>query len=119
MGRLHNIDRDKTPNTTFKAFPTSYFGIDMAEVRTEQGKLHTLVAVGRTSKFPVVALYEKATTAISGGVLRNLLKAVQSKIHTHRRCYPIYHSGCRWLSKICNNPASISLTSGQRWHRLP
>jgi hypothetical protein len=38
------------------------------------------VAIDRTSKFAFVELDEKATTAVSGGFLRNLLKAVPYKI---------------------------------------
>ena len=40
------------------------------------------VAIDRTSKFAFVELHEKATTAISAGFLRNLLKAVPYKVHT-------------------------------------
>ncbi len=55
---------------------------DIAEVRTEQGKLHMFVAIDRTSKFAFVELHERATTAISGGFLRSLIEAVPYKIHT-------------------------------------
>ncbi|MES0064131.1 integrase core domain-containing protein, partial [Mesorhizobium sp. M0041] len=59
-----------------------YFHIDVAEVRTEQGKLHMFVAIDRTSKFAFVELHEKATTAVSADFLRHLLDAVPYKIHT-------------------------------------
>ncbi|CAA9505476.1 MAG: Mobile element protein [uncultured Sphingomonadaceae bacterium] len=35
----------------FKAYPIGYFHIDIAEVRTEEGKLRLFVAIDRTSKF--------------------------------------------------------------------
>ena len=34
----------------FKAYPIGYFHIDIAEVRTEEGKLHLFVAIDRTSQ---------------------------------------------------------------------
>lgn len=41
----------------FKTSPIGYFHIDIAEVRTEQGKLHMFVAIDRTSKFAFVELH--------------------------------------------------------------
>ena len=55
---------------------------DVAEVRTEQGKLHMFVAIDRTSKFAFVELHEKATTAVSRDFLLRLIAAVPYKIHT-------------------------------------
>ena len=42
----------------FKAYPIGYFHIDIAEVRTAEGKLYLLVAIDRTSKFAFVELRE-------------------------------------------------------------
>jgi len=56
--------------------------IDIAEVRTAQGKLHMFVAIDRTSKFAFVELHEKATTAVSRAFLLRLIAAVPYKIHT-------------------------------------
>jgi hypothetical protein len=82
LGRLPDIDGDKPAKKTFKAYPIGYFHIDIAQVRTEQGKLHMFVAIDRTSKFAFVELHEKATTAVSKGFLLNLIAAVPYKIHT-------------------------------------
>jgi transposase-like protein len=82
ISRLPEVEGDKPDKKKFKAYPIGYFHIDIAEVRTEQGKLHMFVAIDRTSKFAFVELHEKATTAISADFLRNLLKAVPYKIHT-------------------------------------
>jgi hypothetical protein len=72
-----------TPLTKkFKSYPIGYFHIDVAEVRTEQGKLHMFVAIDRTSKFAFVELHEKATIAISREFLLRLIAAVPYKIHT-------------------------------------
>lgn len=82
IGRLPDVEGDKPPKKTFKIYPIGDFHIDIAEVRTEQGKLHMFVAIDRTSKFAFVELHEKAPTAVSGGFLRNLLQAVPYKVHT-------------------------------------
>ena len=82
ISRLPEVESDKPDKKKFKAYPIGYFHIDISEVRTEQGKLHMFVAIDRTSKFAFVELHEKATTAISAGFLRSLLKAVPYKVHT-------------------------------------
>jgi transposase len=82
IGRLPDVEGDRPARKKFKAYPIGYFHIDIAEVRTEQGKLHMFVAIDRTSKFAFVELHEKATTAVSADFLRHLLDAVPYKIHT-------------------------------------
>ncbi|MGO7668126.1 IS481 family transposase, partial [Rhizobium ruizarguesonis] len=59
IGRLPDVDGDKPAKKKFKSYPSGYFHIDNAEVRTEQGKLHRFVAIDRTSKFAFVELHEK------------------------------------------------------------
>jgi len=81
ISRLPGIEGAK-PRKKFKAYPIGYFHIDIAEVRTEQGKLHLFVAIDRTSKFAFVELHEKATTRVSADFLRRLLEAVPYKVHT-------------------------------------
>ncbi|MER9402424.1 helix-turn-helix domain-containing protein, partial [Mesorhizobium sp. M0615] len=71
IGRLPDVEGDKPARKKFKAYPIGYFHIDVAEVRTEQGKLHMFVAIDRTSKFAFVELHEKATTAVSADFLRH------------------------------------------------
>ena len=82
IGRLPEVDGDKPDRRKFKSYPIGYFHIDIAEVRTEQGKLHLFVAIDRTSKFAFVELHEKATTRISGDFLRHLIEAVPYRVHT-------------------------------------
>lgn len=82
ISRLPEIDSDKPVRKRFKAYPIGFFHIDIAEVRTEQGKLHLFVAVDRTSKFAFVQLHERATTRVAGDFLRALLKAVPYQVHT-------------------------------------
>ena len=82
ISRLPNVAGDKMDRRRFKACPLGYFHIDIAEVRTEQGKLYRLVAIDRTSKFAFTELHEKATRRAAGDFLRALIKVVPYKIHT-------------------------------------
>ena len=82
ISRLPEVDGDKPDRRKFKSYPIGYFHIDIAEVRTEQGKLHLFVGIDRTSKFAFVELHEKATTRVSADFLRRLLEAVPYKVHT-------------------------------------
>jgi len=83
----HGISRlpdtkDATDKKKFKDYPIGYFHIDIAEVRTEEGKLYMFVAIDRTSKFVFVQLHETATRQIAGNFLQELIIAVPYKIHT-------------------------------------
>ncbi len=56
ISRLPETGGDKPVRKRFKAYPIGFFHIDIAEVRTEQGKLHLSVAIDRTSKFAFAPL---------------------------------------------------------------
>ena len=64
-----------------QGLPIGYFHIDIAEVRTEQGKLYLFVAIDRTSKFAFVELHEKATRGIAADFLRHLIAAAHRQWH--------------------------------------
>src|ERR1700686_3383661 len=81
ISRLPDVDGDKPDKRKFKAYPLGYFHIDIAEVRTEQGKLYLLVAIDRTSKFAFVEVHEKATRRVAADFLRALIKAVPYRVH--------------------------------------
>jgi hypothetical protein len=51
---LPQVEGESSAKRKFKAYPIGYFHIDIAEVRTAQGKLYLLVAVDRTSKYAFV-----------------------------------------------------------------
>ncbi len=76
------MDGDRPARGKFKPCPIGYFHIDIAEVRTEQGRLYLFVAIDRTSKFAFIQLHEKATRRVAGDFLRALLAAVPYKVHT-------------------------------------
>lgn len=65
----------------FKQYPIGYFHIDIAEVRTAEGKLYLYVAIDRTSKFAYAELHKSQTKMVAAEFLRNLIKAVPYKIH--------------------------------------
>ena len=75
ISRLPETDGDKPPRSRFKRYPLGYFHIDIAEVRTEEGRLYLLVAIDRTSKFAFAELHEKATRRVAGDFLRALAAA--------------------------------------------
>lgn len=82
ISQLPNVEGNKPSKKKFKAYPIGFFHIDIAEVRTEQGKLHLFVAIDRTSKFAFVELHERATTRVAADFLRHLIAAVPYRIHT-------------------------------------
>ena len=82
ISRLPDVDGDKPARQKFKAYPIGYFHIDIAEVRTEEGKLFLFVAIDRTSKLAFVKLRDKANTAGAAAFLEELVEAVPYDIHT-------------------------------------
>lgn len=50
ISRLPKVAGDKATRKPFKRYPIGCFHIDIAEVRTEEGKLYLFAAVDRTSK---------------------------------------------------------------------
>ena len=81
IARLPDTDSPKTKRSRFKAYPIGLFSLDIAEVHTEQGRLHLFVAISRqqtaapiaegarssrtrgdrTSEFAVAQLHARAT----------------------------------------------------------
>jgi len=81
ISRLPEVEGEK-PKKKFKAYPIGYFHIDIAEVRTEEGKLYMLVAIDRTSKFAFAELHERVGRRDAANFLRRLIDAVPYKVHT-------------------------------------
>jgi transposase InsO family protein len=82
ISRLPDTDGDKPQRSKFKRYPIGYFHIDIAEVRSEQGRLYLLVAIDRTFKFAFVELHERVTRRVAGNFLRALSAAVPYRVHT-------------------------------------
>lgn len=51
INRRPEIDGHKTAKKAFRPHPIGFFHIDIAEMRTEEGKLYLFVAIDRTSKY--------------------------------------------------------------------
>jgi transposase InsO family protein len=77
ISRLPEVTGDE-PKRKFETYPIGYFHIDIAEVRTAEGRLCLYVAIDRTSKFAFVRLTDKATTVF----LDELVKTVPYIVHT-------------------------------------
>jgi transposase InsO family protein len=81
ISRLPEVE-DKAIRRRFRTYPIGYFHIDIAEVRTAEGRLYLFVAIDRTSKFAFTELHAKATTRVAADFLRALIQAVPYKVHT-------------------------------------
>ena len=75
IGRLPDVEGDKPVKKKFKTYSIGFFHIDIAEVRTEEGKLYLYVAIDRTSKFAFVQLVDKANTVTAREFLDALVAA--------------------------------------------
>jgi transposase-like protein len=82
ISRLPETEGDKPAKKRFKSYPIGYFHIDIAEVRTAEGKLYLYVAIDRTSKFAFVRSARKTGRTSASAFLEALIEAVPYKIHT-------------------------------------
>jgi transposase InsO family protein len=82
ISQLPQVEGEASAKRKFKSYPIGYFHIDIAEVRTAQGKLYLLVAIDRISKFAFVELHEKVARRTAADFLRHLVAAVPYKVHT-------------------------------------
>jgi hypothetical protein len=74
ISRLPDNHGGKPGKSQFKHYPIKYFHIDVAELRTEEGKLYLFVGIDRTAKFAYAELYEKPDRIVATVFLRNLIK---------------------------------------------
>ena len=82
ISRLPDLKGEASPKKAFKTYPIGYLHIDIAEVRTEEGKLHMFVAIDRTSKAAFVQLHARANTKTAVAFLNELVEAMPYTIHT-------------------------------------
>ncbi len=82
ISRLPEVEGDKPARKKFKAYPIGYFHLDIAQVRTAEGKLHLFVAIDRTSKIAFARLEAKANRNSATRFLEQLARAVPYQIHT-------------------------------------
>ena len=77
ISRLPEVEGDKPRRKKFEHYPIGYFQIDLAEVRTAEGKLYLFVAIDRTAKFAFVELVERADMRAAATFLEALVAAVR------------------------------------------
>lgn len=82
ISRLPDADGDKPAKKAFKPYPIGFFHLDLAELRTGEGKLHLFIAIDRTSKFAFARLAPRANTETAVAFLEALLAAVPYQVHT-------------------------------------
>lgn len=82
ISRLPEVEGDKPQKKKFKHYPIGYFHIDIAEVRTAEGKLYLYVAIDRTSKFTFVQVVRKTGRTSASAFLVALIEAMPYKMHT-------------------------------------
>lgn len=82
ISRLPQVEGNKPARKAFQRYPIGYFHIDIAEVRTVQGKLFVFVAIDRTSKFAFARVEENATVETAKAFLETLISMVPYRIHT-------------------------------------
>ena len=109
ISRLPDMEGDKPAKKKFKKYPIGCFHIDIAGVRTEEGRLYLFVAIDRTSKIAYAELHDKSDRKVSTAFLRNLSDAVPYEIHTvltdngSQFCHPPrYRNGptAQWLTHM-------------------
>ena len=79
ISRLPEVEGSKPGRKKFQRYPIGYFHIDLAEVRTAEGKLYLFVAIDRTSKFAFVELVERADMQAAARFLEALVAAVLAR----------------------------------------
>lgn len=82
ISRLPDMQGDKPKKKKFRRYPIGYVHIDIAEVRTGEGKLRLFVAIDRTSKFVYVELHQRAGKMVAAQFLRNFIAILPYRVHT-------------------------------------
>ena len=108
ISRLPEIAGDKSVRKPFKRYPIGYFHIDIAEVRTGEGKLYLFVAIDRTSKFAFAKLYPAANVEDCGWLPAGVDQhgALQDTYSPHRQRHPIRRQHSASLRP--NRPLSVA-----------
>lgn len=82
LDRLPQGKPKKREIKKFKTYDPGYVHIDIAEVRTEKGKIYLFVGIDRTTKYTYAALYDQETRANAVAFLANLIKAFPYPLQT-------------------------------------
>ena len=80
--RLPEIEEDTPSKKKFDRCLIGYFHLDLAEVRTAEGKRYLFVAIDRTSKFVFTEFVSEPDVQAAAAFLEALTAAVPYRIHT-------------------------------------
>jgi transposase InsO family protein len=81
ISQLPAVEGEKQSKKKFKGY-IGYIHIDIAKVKTAEGKLYLIVAIDRTSKFAYAELHSQMTKPLAAQFLRHLIQILPYKIHT-------------------------------------
>jgi hypothetical protein len=81
ISHLPAIECDSPQKKQFKPYPIGYYHTDMVEVRTEEGKLSSFVAIDGPSTFSYAELDTEAIKPVMVQFMRNLIITVHDKFH--------------------------------------
>ena len=99
ISRLPEVEGDKPGKKKFKAYPIGYFHIDIAEVRTAEGKLYLFVAIDRT-KVCLRAACQEDRQNVRVGLPHgpDQSRSLQNPHRAHRQRHPVHVSAAlrRW-----------------------
>src|SRR5262245_32126645 len=89
ISRLPAIEGETGRKKAFKRYPIGYFHIDIAEVRTEEGKLHLFV--GPHIEVCFRATPREGQPTYGNGLLEgpDRSRPLQNSHHTHRQRHPV------------------------------
>lgn len=80
ISRLPEVAGDNVKKKPFRRYPIGYFHLDIAEARTQQGRLYLFVAIDRTSKFVFAQLHPAANMKTAVSFLVALIDTLPYKI---------------------------------------
>ena len=78
---LPKEETEKRPVQKFKDYPIGFVHIDIAEIRTEEGKAYLFVGIDRKTRYVYAELYNKMTAKNTCVFLKNLIERCPFKIN--------------------------------------
>ncbi len=114
--RLPEVEGSSKPGRKkFERYPIGYFHVDLAEVRTAEGKLYLFVAIDRTSKFAFVELVERADMQAAA---RFLLQTLIAAVPCHRIDTVLTDNGIQFADLPKNRKGPTARFRGHPFDRV-
>lgn len=80
ISRLPVTEKAAKQSVKFADYPLGYLHLDIAEVRTEKGKVYLFVAIDRHCKFVVAQLYHEQSRQTAATFLQKVLETLPYKV---------------------------------------